>query len=64
MAGQFLDSLIAYGPLILAVGAADQTGGTLAIPAVLFFFLYILFADGLRKGQSWGKRAMKTAVVE
>src|SRR2546422_1467195 len=64
-AGQVLDSLIAYGPLILIGIAANNTvGGAFAIPAILFFFLYILFADGLSKGQSWGKRVMKTAVVD
>jgi uncharacterized RDD family membrane protein YckC len=63
-AGQLIDTLIAYGPLILAVGAANRTfGASIAAPAFLFCILYILFADGFNKGQSFGKRAMKTALL-
>jgi uncharacterized RDD family membrane protein YckC len=64
-AGQLIDGLIAYGPLILAVGGGEQAfAKAISSPALLFVVVYILFADGLKKGQSLGKRAMGTAVVD
>jgi len=32
--------------------------------AIVFFLAYLLFADGLDKGQSYGKRVVRTAVVD
>src|SRR5262249_8706366 len=65
--GQFLDSLIAVGVVILTVIVSSFLNESFA---AIFFaiglilaLLYILLADGLAGGQSYGKRATKTAVV-
>ena len=61
-AGQFLDSVVAYGGLFL--GAHITTSlGIGSGPAIGLFLLYLLFADGLGNGQSFGKKMLKTAVV-
>ena len=62
--GQVLDSFVAMGPL-LAIILFDVSArvGPMAFSAGLAFaVLYLLFADGLPNGQSYGKRLVKTAV--
>ena len=66
--GQILDSLVAV--LCLAAGVllfadiSEQVGRIAVATGFGFAVLYILFADGLRGGQSYGKRVVKTAVVD
>jgi len=67
IAGQILDSLIALAGLVVAFAflAISETLGAIAIvAAAAFAFFYILFADGFQNGQSYGKRVMKTSVVD
>lgn len=61
-AGQCLDSLVAYGGLFLGTHITTSLGIGPA-PAVILFVTYLLFADGLGNGQSFGKKLVKTAVV-
>ena len=66
LAGQVLDSLFAAIALVigLTIGEVSEPLAQLG-PAVgvAFFVAYYLFADGMAHGQSWGKRVVKTAVV-
>jgi uncharacterized RDD family membrane protein YckC len=59
---QFLDDLVA-----IAVGVVFYLGAkALGLPlelAILGFFLYVFFCDGLPGGQSVGKRFTRTSVV-
>lgn len=67
IAGQFLDSLIAIGALVLSAifyAISPEVGAVSLLGAAGFALFYILFADGFRNGQSYGKRIMKTAVVD
>ena len=65
--GQILDSLVAVAALA-AAGVlyiiSPTLGGLGVVLAVLFAILYILFADGLEGGQSYGKRIVHTACVD
>jgi len=70
LTGQFLDTMIAFGPLIavaifVAITELPESAylGLFYIGGI-FAFLYTLFADGLQGGQSWGKRVMGVAVVD
>jgi uncharacterized RDD family membrane protein YckC len=67
-----IDGLVFGGPAIAAMIAMvvvhrnDGVVGLLALAMGLFFlaaFVYGFLKDGLRGGQSWGKRAMKLMVV-
>src|SRR5262245_10864370 len=65
--GQVLDSLVAILAIICGAipNAFSETIGSITLVAgIAFAFFYILFADGFSGGQSFGKRAMKTAVVD
>jgi uncharacterized RDD family membrane protein YckC len=59
---QFVDDIVA-----MAVGVMFYLGAkALALPlelALVGFFLYVFFCDGLPGGQSLGKRFTRTAVV-
>src|SRR5262245_3303052 len=64
LVGQFLDSLIAFGFFLLgfAVSAVSESlSSFMMVLSVVFFVGYVLFADGLRGGQSYGKKVMKTS---
>ena len=64
--GQLLDGLVMLVPLVGAVilGKMNDDAGTVAIIAVLVFVVgYYFFADAMEGGQSFGKRAVGTAVV-
>jgi uncharacterized RDD family membrane protein YckC len=63
VAGQFFDTIVAYGGLFLG-GHITRSLGITSAPAVVLFVLYLLFADGLGRGQSLGKKLMNTAVVD
>jgi uncharacterized RDD family membrane protein YckC len=62
-AGHFLDSAVSGGGIALGtyIGASLGVGPT---PAVVMFVAYMLLADGLGNGQSFGKKLMKIAVVD
>jgi uncharacterized RDD family membrane protein YckC len=67
LGGQILDSIVAVlAVLVTAIPLAisDTVGQITLAGGVLFALFYILFADGFRNGQSYGKRIMKTAVVD
>lgn len=62
-AGHFLDSAVSGGGIALGtyIGTSLGVGAT---PAVAMFIAYMLFADGLGNGQSFGKRLMNIGVVD
>jgi len=65
--GQLLDSLVAIAAVLVSAipYVFSQTLGAVCLLIGVFFaLLYTLLADGLRKGQSYGKRIMKTAVID
>ncbi len=65
--GQLLDGLIAFAPVIgLAIVPifGELVTGFYAIVWLGWMFFHVLLADGLEGGQSWGKRAAKTRVVD
>lgn len=66
--GQILDSLVAIAVIVISavpfVLGLDTIGDVSLVFGVIAAFFYILFADGFRGGQSYGKRVMKTAVVD
>ncbi|MEP7337421.1 MAG: RDD family protein [Acidobacteriota bacterium] len=66
--GQLLDSLIVIVAFILAVIGSSFLSESFSVAlfciALLFAVLYILLADGLAGGQSYGKQVTKTAVID
>jgi len=65
--GQILDSLVAVAAFVVAgvlYFLSPTLGGLAVVLAVLFAIFYILFADGLEGGQSYGKRIVHTACVD
>ncbi len=65
--GQVLDSFVAILAIIcgaIPVALSETFGPITMVGGIVFALFYILFADGLSGGQSYGKRAMKTAVVD
>ena len=66
LGGQLIDALVIIIPIVLAAFliALNETIGTIAfIAAALFAVGYYFFADAMPRGQSYGKRAVGTAVV-
>ena len=49
---------------VIPSSVSAELGQATLICGILFAFFYILFADGFRGGQSYGKRIMKTAVID
>jgi hypothetical protein len=64
--GQMLDSFVAMGPLfaIVLFDVSEWVGPVAFSAGLAFAVLYVLFADGLPNGQSYGKRLVKTAVID
>jgi uncharacterized RDD family membrane protein YckC len=65
--GQILDSLVAIAAIALGgvlYFISPTLGGLGMVLAILFAIFYILFADGLEGGQSYGKRLVHTACVD
>ena len=63
--GQFLDGLIFIVIFIVGILLNSITGLTLGtVIGVVAAILYLLFQDGLTNGQSWGKKIMKTKVID
>ena len=67
LGGQILDGLIilfAFG-VAFAISMVNETvGGVMFLVAVLFAVAYYFFADAMEGGQSFGKRAVDTAVID
>ena len=66
LAGQFLDGLVASVPVIaafLVTFVLDRAGIVLIVLTCIFAFLYTLLADGLKGGQSFGKRMVGIRAV-
>jgi len=67
LAGQILDSIVAIVAIIAGVvysSISDTLSTEVVIGSIGFAFFYIIFADGFAGGQSYGKRIMKTAVID
>ncbi len=65
--GRVLDKLIAVLALLgasLPAIISREVGQVTVVFGILLAGSYFLFADGLQGGQSYGKRIMKTAVVD
>jgi uncharacterized RDD family membrane protein YckC len=65
--GQLLDSLIAIGAVCLSALlflVSNEAGVLSMLGGLAFAVFYILFADGLSNGQSYGKKVLNTAVVD
>lgn len=64
---QFIDSVVAILVIILALflsSFSEAIGGIVALFGLLFALFYILCADGLKGGQSYGKRVMGICVID
>lgn len=66
---QILDGLIAVaivcaGVLVAYLSGDGGTAGLFFITSMVLAALYILLSDGFENGQSYGKRAMKIAVID
>ena len=67
LAGQILDSIVALAAIIAGVVYAsfsDALSTAVVLGGVGFAIFYVIFADGFAGGQSYGKRIMKTAVID
>ena len=65
--GQCVDGLVAVAPLFLLFPIrTDSKGarGALALGWFLWACFHVLLADGMKGGQSWGKRVAGTRVVD
>lgn len=65
--GQCVDGLVAVAPLLLLIPI--RTDSQEALPALgigwfLWVCFHVLLADGMKGGQSWGKRVAGTRVVD
>ena len=66
LGGQLIDAGIILIPIVIAafLTAVSETIGTIAFVAALLFGIgYYFFADAMRGGQSFGKRAVDAAVI-
>ena len=65
--GQLIDSLIVLGLIIVVVifstALPESAGAAAFVVALIVGILYLLLSDGLKGGQSYGKKVMKTAVI-
>ncbi len=67
LGGQILDAFIAAIPVVIAMfpwGFSIDVQQAIQAIAVAVAISYLLFSDGFEAGQSFGKRAMNTAVVD
>ena len=65
--GQIFDGLVVVVPFALAgiaMAITDSRVPVLLPVAAAVGLFYLWFSDGFRNGQSWGKRAMNTAVID
>jgi uncharacterized RDD family membrane protein YckC len=68
---QFLDSFVAIAAIFLSVmlsgfllSSSETLSGMIIVGGFFFAIFYILFADGFKGGQSYGKRLMNIYVVD
>jgi len=67
LVAQFIDSFVAILVIILSAflsGLSETIGGIVALFGLLFAIFYILCADELEGGQSYGKRVMGIYVID
>ena len=64
--GQCVDGFIAGAPvfLIAMLSAVRPSFGLLLIPAIVWVFFYLIFADGMHDGLSLGKQWLGMRVVD
>jgi uncharacterized RDD family membrane protein YckC len=65
--GQILDSFVAIAAIAFSAipfAVSEAVGQVTSACGLGIAVFYILFADGFSNGQSYGKRLMKTAVVD
>jgi uncharacterized RDD family membrane protein YckC len=65
--GQTVDGLFAALPFFIAgiiSSFSEQLGASLLYFAIPYFFFYVIFCDGFRGGQSYGKRVLRMVVVD
>jgi uncharacterized RDD family membrane protein YckC len=67
---QLIDATIAFIPLLfftifsVLLEFEMVLTGSIALLGLAFVATYMLFSDGMSRGQSWGKRMLKIAVVD
>ena len=67
---QLLDSILAFAPVFafslgaLLLGFEQIFTGAIGLLGAAFVVTYMAFADGMARGQSWGKRLVRIAVVD
>lgn len=61
---QILDSVFAITPLIVVMFLPEAFAELLILPALGFCVGYVIFADALPGGQSYGKRMLGIVVVD
>jgi uncharacterized RDD family membrane protein YckC len=67
LAAQIIDGFIpilVLFPLAILHGLLKEISGILIFFWALFYIYYILFADGFKGGQSYGKRVAKICVID
>ena len=65
--GQFLDSLICVGIVLVSVipmAVSESFGRVTFILGMFCAIFYYIFGDGFRGGQSYGKRVVHTAAID
>jgi uncharacterized RDD family membrane protein YckC len=65
--GQFIDGLIGGAPIfasLILMSMSTVAGGLLLLAGLAWSLFYVLFADGLHDGQSYGKRFLEMRVVD
>jgi uncharacterized RDD family membrane protein YckC len=65
--GQLIDSLVFFVIIIIVFifsNISKESGGLIVIFGVLFAYSYLIFADGIKGGQSFGKKIMKIKVID
>lgn len=67
LVAQFIDSFVAILVIILAAfisGISEKIGEIVVLFGLLFAVFYVLCADGLKGGQSYGKQIMRICVID
>ena len=67
LGGQIIDGFIALIPLVVAMfpwGVSFDVQEMIQATGIVVAITYLLFSDGFEAGQSFGKRAVNTAVVD
>lgn len=67
--GQVLDNILPVTAIaiifsIATIVSTEKLSSTFGIAGFIVYFLYILFADGMNEGQSWGKKIVGVRVID